>query len=267
MCGRYVTVTKTEIIEKKFHVKAVPDFDFNGDCNIAAGDKAPIITSEEPGLLQSYVFGFTPSWSEKKTFIINARAEGDHNKDNSPMYSGAKGIISKPFFRASIRNKRCLVIADAFIEGTTSEKLKKPFLVYLLNKQRPFAMAGIYDTWIDKLTGEVINSFAIITTRPNTLMQKIPHHRMPVILDDDACQMYLKTDAQLSEITNLLEPFSADKMNAYPISPAISKKTNKDVALLEPKGERVQPEYLFKHSEEIKLEGMGMTTSRKKKNS
>lgn len=266
MCGRYVTVTKTEIIEKKFHVKAAPDFDFKGDCNIAAGDKAPIITCEQPGLIQSYIFGFTPSWSDKKTFILNARAEGDHNKDNSPNYSGTKGIISKPFFRSSIRSKRCLVIADAFIEGTTAEKLKNPFLVYLLNKQRPFAMAGIYDTWIDKQTGELINTFAIITTRPNALMQKIPHHRMPVILNDEACQLYLKTDAPLSEITKLLEPFPADKMNAYPISAAISKKTNKDVALLEPKGERLQAEYLFQHTEEIKLEGMGMTTSRKRKN-
>lgn len=72
-------------------------------------------------------FGFTPSWGEKKHFAINARAEGDRNKANDPNYNGGFGILQKPFYKSSIRHKRCLVIADAFIEGPKREKLKKPF--------------------------------------------------------------------------------------------------------------------------------------------
>ncbi len=88
-------------------------------------------------------------------------------------------------FRAPIRSKRCLILADGFIEGTTNEKLDKPHLVYDAENERLLAMAGIWDEWVNKETGEVHHSFAIITTPPNKLLQKIPHHRSPLILPQD----------------------------------------------------------------------------------
>lgn len=265
MCGRYVTVTETKVIEKKFNVDLAPGFDFEPNFNIAAGDKAPVITSESPKLLQSFVFGFTPSWAQKKMYVINARAEGDHNKENNPNYTGAKGIIKKPFFRSSIRSKRCLVIADAFIEGTTKEKLSKPFAVYLINKQRPFAFAGIYDEWVDKETGEILHSFAVITCPPNKLMQKIPHHRMPVILNPSDYDTYLSSDAPLESITSLLGPYDYKQMNAYPISDRIKNPRNKDQSLIEPIGQPLQKEYAYRQEQKNILMGMGMSPSRYRK--
>ncbi|MBK7965533.1 MAG: hypothetical protein IPK10_09720 [Bacteroidetes bacterium] len=50
-------------------------------------------------------------------YLINARAEGDHNSDDDPNYRGAKGNHQQTFFRKPIRSQRCLVIADYFIEG------------------------------------------------------------------------------------------------------------------------------------------------------
>ena len=69
--------------------------------------------------------------------FLNARSEGDHNPDNDPRYTGAKGIIQKPSFRKAIRSQRCLVLADAFIEGPFDRKLSEPYLVYLKGKERP----------------------------------------------------------------------------------------------------------------------------------
>lgn len=265
MCGRYVEVTDYEVLEKKFNIKVKLDIDFHPNFNIAAGDRAPIITSEDPKSLELGHFGFTPSWSKKKTYVINARAEGNHNKENKSDYTGAKGIISKPFFRSSIRKKRCLVIADAFIEGTTKEKLSKPHLVYLINKQRPFAMAGVYDDWVDQETGEIFRSFAIITCPPNKLMQQIPHHRMPVILNDSDYGTYLDQEAPLAEITNLLNPYDHKLMNAYPISDRIKSPKNKDADLIKPTGERLQKEYFIKQIQKTELQGMGMSPSRRRK--
>ena len=120
----------------------------------------------------------TGEWKQFETRWFNARSEGDKNKENDPKYKGRMGIDKKSF-KSQIRNKRCLVIADAFIEGTTTERLDKPFVVYLKNKVRPFAMAGIWDSWTDKETGEVINSFAIITTMnckvPRKLLTSSPN--------------------------------------------------------------------------------------------
>lgn len=254
MCGRYVIISKVETVEKKFQASA--SFQWNPNYNLAAGQKAPIITSEKPQEIQAYHFGFTPSWSKKRTWIINARAEGDHNPNNKPNFRGSKGIIKKPFFRKSIRSKRCLVIADAFIEGTTKEKLQKPFLVYMRNKERPFAFAGVYDEWANPETGEVLPSFAIITCPPNSLMQKIPHHRMPVIIHPRFYKHYLNPNTDLSEVTALLEPYASQKMNAYPIDSKISKvRTNEADALL-PTANPLMREEGFELNQELKLFGM-----------
>ncbi len=234
MCGRYILVSKIKKIEEKFRVTA--DFDFEANYNLSAGQEGLVITSDEPRKLQRYRFGFTPSWAKKPTYIINARAEGDQNKDNNPRYTGSKAIIQKPYFRKSIRNQRCLVIADAFIEGTTKEKLQKPYLVYRKDKQRPFAFAGIYDEWANPNSGEILKTFAIITCPPNQLMQKIPHHRMPVILHEEDHRYYLRQSTPLAEICNLLRPYPSKQLNAYPISNAISKVSNNSEDLVQPIG-------------------------------
>jgi len=51
-------------------------------------------------------------------------------------------------------------------------------------------MAGIWDSW-EEQTGELINSFSIITTTPNTLMEQI-HSRMPVIIEKENEQKWLQ---------------------------------------------------------------------------
>ena len=232
--------------------------------NISIGDKAPVITNESPDQIQLYQFGLTPFWAKKKMYFFNARSEGDHNKDNDPNYTGAMGIINKPAFRQVIRKKRCLIIADAFIEGPKKEKLSKPYLVYMRDKLRPFAMAGVWDDWVNKETGEVSSSFAIITTVANQLLQKIGHHRSPVILSEDQEKDWL-SDAPLSDITNMLRPYPSEEMNAYPISPTIKNPRDKDLKLLKPIGDRIYPEYTYEIHRELKLEGMGMSTARLRK--
>ena len=177
MCGRYILVQKLELIEKRFNVTAPAGSVWKPSYNISPGQLAPVITSENPGELQLYRFGMTPFWAKKAMYLINARAEGDHNKEDDPGYKGAKGIITKPAFRKPIRSQRCLIIADAFIEGTVKEKLSKPFVVYLKINVRPFAFAGIWDEWTDRETGEISRGFSIITTTANELLQKLPHHR------------------------------------------------------------------------------------------
>ena len=141
MCGRYILVQKAEVIEKRFGVVVPDTIQLKPSYNIAPGKLAPVITNDQPHELQLFRFGLTPSWMTQSKFFINARAEGDHNFDNDPNYSGAKGIITKPAFRKPIRSQRCLVPADAFIEGPEKEKLNKPFVVYLREKVRPFAFA------------------------------------------------------------------------------------------------------------------------------
>lgn len=255
MCGRYVVIEKLAAYELRFNaVSRQTDVNYLPNYNVAAGNFAPVITNDKPHEIQFFRFGFTPRWAAKPMYLLNARAEGDANKEDDPSYHGAKGIITKPAFRQAIRSQRCLVLADYFIEGTTKEKLKKPYLVYL--KRRPFAMAGVWDQWVNKETGEIVNSFAIITTPANSLLQKIPHHRSPLILDESDERRWLKAE-HLNEVTALLETPSAEGMNAYPISADISPAKNNHISLLNPVGPPLLQDVEFTVVRELKLMGMG----------
>lgn len=259
MCGRFILVDTIEIIQKEFNVNFNGDFEPN--YNISVGQKSLVITDDKPHQLQLFQFGLTPFWAKKQMYLFNARAEGDSNKENNPHFSGAKGIILKPAFRKPIRSQRCLVIASAFIEGTTSEGLNKPYVVYLM--KRPFAFAGIWDTWTDAETEETINSFSIITTTANELLQKIPHHRMPVILAENNYRHWLSTSSDLGQITRLLKQYPAKYMNAYAISPDIKSPKNNSKELLNPIGDRISPEFEAKVFRTITQSGFG----HRKKNS
>ncbi len=266
MCGRYAVVSKLKVIEKEFQIDVSEVLDrFVLNPNISPSDEALVITSDAPGKAQLFRFGFTPHWAKKKMYVINARSEGDHNKDNDPKYVGAKGIITKPMFRKSIRSQRCLVIADAFVEGTVKKKLSEPYLVYNSHNKRPFAMAGIWDEWIDKSSGEVHRGFAIITTPPTPLMQQIPHHRSPLVIAKEHERQWLSNDLSLGEVTAMLQPFDDTEFNAYPISTGIKSSRNKGFDLLKPEGERLRKEYDYIFYQELELQGMGETTARKRK--
>jgi len=265
MCGRYVTVTKIQEIESRFGVTtAFPEL-YVPSANISAGQLAPVITGDKPTELQFFQFGFTPSWASRNTYVLNARSEGDHNPDDDPSYSGAKGILSKPMFRKAIRSQRCLVIADAVIEGPKKEKLRKPFCVIRRNGQRPFALAGIWDRWLDQSTGEIIDSFAILTAAANDLMQKIGHHRCPLFLHEQDERTWLDPNTPLDVISSLMVPFPSEELNAWPISPDIRQAGNTEISLLSPTGEMVFEEKQFVLSEEIKLFGMGESMARERR--
>lgn len=265
MCGRYTLVTELKVIEERFGAAAPEGAVLPANPNISPGELTPVITSEAPGQLQLYKFGLIPSWAQKPMLLINARAEGDGNPNDDPHYSGGMGIIQKPAYRMPIRAQRCLVLADAFIEGPRKEKLDQPWLIYPRHGRAPFAMAGIWDSYVNPHTGQQSFGFAIITSSANPLLQAIGHHRSPVILPPAAERDWLNPDLPLAEVTALLRTFDADDFNAYPIHPAVKNPKEKSLAVLQPQGPLLYPEYSFVLSQELKLEGMGMTTSRKRK--
>jgi putative SOS response-associated peptidase YedK len=253
MCGRYIVVDTVEAIEKRFNVRGEMQLEMN--YNLGPGQMAPVITDANPRELQMFLFGMSPSWAKKQMYLCNARAEGDHNSEDNPEYTGARGIIEKPAFKKPIRSQRCLVIASAFLEGPKDVGLSRPYLIYL-QKGRPFALAGIWDSWKNP-EGKEVHSFAIITTTANKLLQNIGHHRMPVILDEHEEKTWLKKEAPLTEITRMLDQYPHELMNAYPVSPEIKNPKNNRKELLYPVGERLQPEYEFKHSRDVLKQGWG----------
>jgi len=256
MCGRFVQVINIKKVENTYGLTLPEGTELEGSYNVAPGDYAYVISSSDPKTLIRYRFGMTPSWAKKPMYLINARAEGDSNKENDPGFRGSKGIIMKPAFRKPIRSQRCIVIANAFIEGPEKEKLNKPYVIARKDKQY-LSIAGIWDTWRDKDTGEEINSFAIITTVANEITAKIGHPRSPVIIPPGAEKKWLNSNIPLVEVLKFLKPFPGTDFEAIPVSVKVKDPKNKDRSVLVPVGERFTVDDNFKVTKDLKLQGMG----------
>jgi putative SOS response-associated peptidase YedK len=243
MCGRYISVQKKENLEKIFEAKFAENAQYKANYNISVGDFAPIITNLNPYEIQMFRFGLNPAWVEKPRYIFNVRAEGENNPSNEIDYMGIKGIMSNPNCNKPLRSQRCLVIADAYIESSLQFGFKKPYVVYLKENRRPLAFAGIWDTWLNKESGEEVNSFSIVTVPANELVRRIPNDRMPVILPRGKEKVWLDTGKNMSDILRLLRTYPAYMMNAYPVTEQYKSTEVNGSWLLEPKGRRLDSDF------------------------
>jgi putative SOS response-associated peptidase YedK len=253
MCGRYTLVSKLQKVEERFQVQTEEPELYQPQVNIGPGRVGAVVTSDAPTKLQFFTFGMTPFWAKKPMYLFNARSEGDCNKDDDVHYSGAKGIVEKPAFRKPIRSQRCLIPADCFFEGSKQEKFSKPFAIYHQHEQ-PFAFAGVWDEWANRETGEIVHSFAIITSVANSVTKAVGHHRSPVILPREAEVTWLNQNTSLDEVTELLEPYPGDQLNAYPVSTDIKNPRNESNELLRPVGGYIKPECEFELLQELGLD-------------
>lgn len=236
MFDRYILASDFNRITSRFNMAQLVDKDsFAPSYNITAGELCYAITNYQTKEIQQFRFGLKIN-NQTLTFV---RAEGDRNMDDDPGYKGSKAIFLQPEFRNIIRQQRCLVLADAFVVGV--EKMN-PYLVYLRNKQRPFAFAGIWNTHFDSVAASEVNSFAIITVPANKLLQQLGYKRMPVVLQPHYESIYIRESAQLSEILSMLDPYPNNLMNAYPISNKIADITLNDISLVQPIGKTVYNE-------------------------
>jgi len=231
-------VSSLEIIEKRFTSKASPGIaEIPKSYSVGCRDSSYVITG--PNTIHLYTFGLTPHFASELSGILVARSEGNKNREDCPGYNGSKAIFLQPEFMKPIHSQRCIVVADAYYEYSGKNQ---SYLVYLQNRNRPFGIAGIYDTWKNPATGEIIDSFAIITTTANTMLQNVGVKRMPVILPWQYETNWLKSTLHLSEVLRYLVPYPSDKMNAYPVSSMTDAEGMNEPSLIVPTGERLQEE-------------------------
>lgn len=254
MCGRYVSITKTEVLEKIFNAKVT--FEPTKTFNAVPSQQLPIITSEAPKQIQGFNFGYLPPWAKSKhKGLINIKSESILKQGNN---SRNYHILVK----GAAQQSRCVVIANCFIEWHA--QTKQPYVVYVQG-QHNILFAGVHKTWMDKTTGKEIQSFGIITQEGNELMQKIGHHRQPIILTLQNYHRWLNAGNFQDVSAVLHNRMAPEKMNAYPIASLINKPINNNKEVIDPIGERVQPEYDINMKKANKLFGMGQSPARHRK--
>ena len=107
-------------------------------------------------------------------------------------------LAQKPYWRDAFRQYRCLVPATGWREFKAEGpvKVKQPYQFRLA--RRVFAFAGLWSRWTSP-DGELIDSFAVVTTEPNA--QAVEYHdRMPLVLAPDQYDGWLDPQADAEQL-------------------------------------------------------------------
>lgn len=213
MCGRFTLRRADKLKLERLDTSGL--FNVPPRYNIAPTQKILAVTeTNEERSLSLLQWGLTPSWSRTHSGFINARAET---------------LETKSSFKDSFHNRRCLIPADGFYEWEKLGKVKQPHY-FQLKSSEPFFFAGIWDEC--RLAGVTITSCAIVTTRPNGLLENI-HDRMPAILAPDDIDTWLRRNAKPAELRELLGPYPEGEMESYPVSERVNAAQVDDASLVD----------------------------------
>jgi putative SOS response-associated peptidase YedK len=183
-------------------------------------------------------WGFIPRYLKTREDVFKMRNgyKDDKGKYHPPILTlnavCEELLLLGKIYKDAALKRKCLVLSSGFYEWRHVSPLNKrtglplktanKYPYYITIKDRNyFFMAGIWQPWTDKNTGEHIESFAIVTTKANELMARVHNSkkRMPTILNDDVAYEWIFGDPNEKRILEIAAiQFPAEKMQAYTIA-------------------------------------------------
>jgi putative SOS response-associated peptidase YedK len=218
MCGRFELHANPQLLAEKYEADISQVKDWTAHYNVSPSQPAPVLFGDgQEREFQFARFGMRPDWwKQRGRDFINLRAET---------------IKEKPFFRRQLEQHRCLLPVSGFYEWKPAGKFKQPYRFAATKEDGLLSLACIWE--VDQILGHDQVCFAILTGPPNSVAKPI-HDRMPIILPDSALDTWLNPEAAVSDLLNLLKPFPASQLRAYPVSRRVSNPANEGPDLIKP---------------------------------
>lgn len=211
MCGRYSEEEALSEIRIEFDAEPELFREYQPVFNIAPShgpgfEQLIVVKEQDRRVLRLARWWMIPSFWKKPLRALptsfNARAED---------------VADKPFFRTAFAAHRCLVPATGWREFKPEGKKKQPY--HFRTRSRLFAFGGVHSRYVTE-DGDVIDTFAIITTPPNDAARAV-HDRMPLVIQPALYDSWLDPR---SDALALLERACADnqklELEVYASNPA-----------------------------------------------
>lgn len=222
MCGRLslhhlqAVYTLMELLEmplSQIHMEGIePHY------NVAPTLRLPVLVAREKQLsLFPMTWGLLPGWAVKKGSqqrLVNARSET---------------ALQLPTFRESMRQRRCVIIANGFFEWQRDAK-DKPLQPYYFHPQQGdwLAMAGVYQPALQDGSPEC----CVLTTAPNAVMQPV-HDRMPCLLSVPEITAWLQAESA-EAAAGWLRPAPESALTRVQVSSRVNSVRHDDASILLP---------------------------------
>ena len=219
MCGRFAFYSPSEAAAALFGVDS--SVEVQPRYNIAPTQFIAAIRNDENRERELVMlrWGLVPFWAKDPSLgnrMINARAET---------------VAEKPAYRAAYRHRRCVVLADGFYEWRKEGDIKTPHYISLASGE-PFSLAGLWENWADKASGESLQTTTLITTAANDFMTPL-HHRMPVILEAGTAGEWLAGSMDLLDDVAAITP----ALQAWPVDRRVNNARNEGPELVSAAGD------------------------------
>ena len=219
MCGRFSQFSHLEVLREYFAIDNC-EIDLPPRYNVSPENQVEVVVEAEgKRVLRTMKWGLIPFWSKTPSMeysTINARGET---------------LETRPTFRYSFKNRRCIIPVDGFYEWQGPRGIKTPYYFRSKNKI-PLAFAGLFDIW--RSEEQTINSTTIVKTCANDLVMKI-HERMPLILNHKEQDLWLNNDTEdLDSIRGLMMPYRGNDLETYAVSTYVNDPSNEGARCIEP---------------------------------
>jgi putative SOS response-associated peptidase YedK len=219
MCGRFAFYSPSEAAVALFGVST--SIAIEPRYNIAPTQYLAAVRNDDNQQRELVMlrWGLVPFWAKDPSIgnrMINARAET---------------VAEKPSYRAAYRHRRCVVLADGFYEWQREGDTKTPYFISLANGS-PFALAGLWENWTDKESGESLQTTTLITTAANEFMTPL-HHRMPVILESGTAGEWLAGSNDMLDDVAAITP----ALQAWPVDRRVNNARNEGADLINSVGD------------------------------
>jgi putative SOS response-associated peptidase YedK len=182
MCSQFRVDQKVEALERALDVaKAFPMAEAP-DRVLPHRWAYVVVRDHGRRVLKPMRFSLVPAWSptpRTKFATHNFRVET---------------AAEKPTWRGPLARHRCLVPMTGFFEGIYSGQYAGNMVEFTPKQPHLLVAAGVYEEWVDKSTGEVLESFAVATTDPPAFIAHIGHDRCPAFVPKSFYGRWLDPD-------------------------------------------------------------------------
>ncbi|MEQ9306087.1 MAG: SOS response-associated peptidase [Marinoscillum sp.] len=180
----------------------------------------PLVTTANPKMIQFFHWGQTQQMA--------------NNKSISPRLFNLTrdSALSRPAYRKSLQNNRCVILANGFyVWKQVSKKQKVPYFCHFPHHV-PFGIAGIYEEFED-FEENVSRTFNMITVSAGTKLSSYQED-MPALLTKDQSEQWLDQTLEEKDLINMLDVVADTKILMHSVSPRISDPANNDQGLITP---------------------------------
>lgn len=195
-----------ELLIKDYHIDNEFEEHFNADG--FARPFLPTVLSEAQDIIKLSQWKLIPHW---------VKTEAEAKKYPNTLNAEGESIFEKASYRSYILKRRGILWVKGFYEPHKVPGVKETENYFCYKEGGMIPIGIVYAPWTDQDTGEIKNTFSVITTKANPQFEVIHNEkkRMPLILEPKDFDQWFNA-RERGDVEELIKPWEGE-LNAHQV--------------------------------------------------